>query len=85
MNSSYIVPSQYAYIWFSNANSNKVVVKCENREIKKSKMSSHKEPQCVRCGHLAIAGSEEGFLETPCSHLYCSKCVHRYDLLCCLF
>lgn len=38
---------------------------------------SSKEPQCIRCGHLATVGSTETFLETPCSHLYCSKCVHR--------
>jgi hypothetical protein len=37
-----------------------------------------KAPQCCRCGHLAIRGSEESFMETPCSHLYCGKCVHRY-------
>ncbi len=36
-----------------------------------------REPQCIRCGHLATVGSTETFLETPCSHLYCSKCVHR--------
>jgi hypothetical protein len=35
------------------------------------------DPQCVRCGHIATVGSSEPFLETPCSHLYCGKCVHR--------
>lgn len=39
---------------------------------------SSKPPQCARCGHLAQPGDEEAFLETPCEHLYCSKCVHRY-------
>ena len=37
--------------------------------------------ECCRCGHLAASnGSNSGveLMETPCSHIYCEKCVHRY-------
>jgi hypothetical protein len=37
------------------------------------------EQQCCRCGQIPSGrpGADETFFETPCNHLYCSKCVHR--------